>query len=214
MSEYSVGIEDHYAWANFVSVTTSGSDDILLDRRRVALLGQNLTGSPYHGEAVHMPLSDAEKLVREVTASANAHAKLALSALIAELAPATCRGIAIRVPPLAEWPQTVAEVEANTWIRNRADGMIYHHALTQAAAQLDITVFHFEKDTVLEAAAQIRGRSTDDFERQLKALGKRLGPRWRQGHVVACAAAILAHVSGAARSSIGPATEGALPSRS
>jgi|GEM_PF-7049625 len=24
MSEYSIGIEDHYAWANLVSVTTSG----------------------------------------------------------------------------------------------------------------------------------------------------------------------------------------------
>ncbi|HEY2150285.1 MAG TPA: hypothetical protein VGH34_05725 [Vicinamibacterales bacterium] len=214
MSEYSVGIEDHYAWANLVSVTTSGSDDVLLDRRRVALLGHNLAGSPYHGEGVHMPLSDAEKLVHEVTASANAHATSALSSLIAELAPATCRGIAIRVPPLSEWPQTVAEVEANTWIRNRADGMIYHHALTQAAAQLDLKVYHFEKDKILEAAAQARRRSVDDFERQLKALGTALGPPWRQGHVVACAAAILAHVSADARSSAGPSTEGAVPSRS
>jgi hypothetical protein len=187
---------------------------VLLDRRRAALLGPNLTGSPYHGEAVHMPLSEAEKLVRAVTASANAHAKSALSSLIAELAPATCRGIAIRVPPLVEWPQTVAEVQANTWIRNRADGMIYHHALTQAAAQLDLKIFYFEKVTVLEAAAQSRTRSRHDFEHDLKTLGTRLGPPWRKGHVVACAAAILAHVSSGATSSIGPLTEGAVPSRS
>jgi hypothetical protein len=40
MSEYSIGIEDHYAWANLVSVTTSGPREILLDKRRVELLDQ------------------------------------------------------------------------------------------------------------------------------------------------------------------------------
>ncbi len=48
MSEYSIGIEDHYAWANLVSVTTSGPNEILLDKRRVELLDQQLTASPYH----------------------------------------------------------------------------------------------------------------------------------------------------------------------
>jgi len=45
-------------------------------------------------------------------------------------------------------PSTVAEAHASTWITNRADGMIYHQALTQAAAQLDLKVFYFEKDEV------------------------------------------------------------------
>src|SRR5256885_8121563 len=101
MSEYSIGIEDHYAWANLVSVTTSGPNESLLDRRRVELLDQELTGSPYHHETLRMPLSEAEQLVRDVQASANQRAISALSLLIEELAPAKCRGIAIRVPPLS-----------------------------------------------------------------------------------------------------------------
>src|SRR5438477_11315364 len=137
MSEYSIGIEDHYAWANLVSVTTSGPREILLDQRRGELLDQQLTASPYHHGTLQMPPSVAEKLVREVKASANEGAKSALSSLIGELAPARCRGIAIRVPPLPDLPATVAEVHANAWITNRADGMIYHQALTQAAARLD-----------------------------------------------------------------------------
>src|SRR2546425_11980935 len=60
MSEYSIGIEDHYAWANLVSVTTSGPNEILLDKRRVELLDQQLTASPYHHESLQMPLSGAE----------------------------------------------------------------------------------------------------------------------------------------------------------
>jgi hypothetical protein len=142
-----------------------------------------------------MPLAAAEKLVREVKTSANQRAKSALSSLIGELAPANCRRIAIRVPPLPELPATVAEVHANTWITNRADGMIYHQALTQAAAELNLRIVYFEKDNVLELAAQARGKTASELERQLKAFRTTLGPPWRQGQVLACAGAILAHVS-------------------
>jgi len=195
MSEYSIGIEDHYAWANLVSVTTSGPDEIVLDRRRVQLLDLQLAASPYHHDTLQMPLSEAEKLVRDVRTSANKRAKSALSSLIKELAPAKCRGIAIRVPPLPQLPATVAEAHASTWITNRADGMIYHQALTQAAVKLNLRVFYFEKDRVLELAAQARGKTARDLERQLKAFRTTIGPPWRKGHVVACAGAILAHVS-------------------
>lgn len=197
MSEYCIGIEDHYAWANLVSVTSSGSREILLDKRRVELLDHQLAASPYHHDTLRMPLSEADKLVREVQASANTRAASALSSLVRELAPAECRGIAIRVPPLPNVPATVAEAHASAWITNRADGMIYHHALTQAASALGLRIFYFGKDTVLELAAQARGKTARDLERQLKALGTRLGPPWRKGHVLACAGAICAHASAA-----------------
>ncbi len=197
MTEYSIGIEDHYAWANLVSVTTSGVNEILLDKRRVELLDEQLAASPYHHETLQMSLSGAEKLVRDVKTSANNRARSALSSLIGELAPAKCRGIAIRVPPLPNLPATVTEVHANTRIMNRADGMIYHQALTQAAAQLNLGVFYFEKDNVLELAAQARGKTVRDLERHLKAFGTTLGRPWRKGQVVACAGAIFAHVSAA-----------------
>src|SRR5216117_1041148 len=197
MTEYSIGIEDHYAWANLVSVTTSGANEILLDKRRVELVDEQLAASPYHHETLQMPLSGAEKLVRHVKTSANNRARSALSSLIEELAPAKCRGIAIRVPPLRDLPAPVTEVHANTSIRNPADGMIYHQALTQAAAQLNLRVFYFEKDNVLGLAAQARGKTARDLERQLKAFGTTVGPPRSEEHVVACAGAIFAHVSAA-----------------
>lgn len=197
MSEYSIGVEDHYAWANLLSVTTSGANEILLDQRRVELLDQHLAASPYHHETLQMPRPEAEKLVRDVRTSANERATSALSSVIRDLAPARCRGIAIRVPPLPDLPATVAEVHASTWIVNRADGMIYHHALTQAAAQLDLRIVYFEKDNVLELAAQARGKTARDLERHLKAFGTTLGGPWRKGQIVACAGAIFAHVSAA-----------------
>jgi hypothetical protein len=77
---------------------------------------------------------------------------------------------------------------------NRADGMIYHHALTQAAAQLHLRVIYFEKNTILALAARARGTTARDLEHRLKAFGSTHGRPWRKGHVVACAGAIFAHV--------------------
>ena len=195
MSEYWIGIDDHYAWANLVSVTTFGPDERLLDRRRVELLDQSLAASPYHHDTLHMSLSLAEELVREVQASASSRAISALSSLLADLAPATCRGIAIRVPPLPELPATIAEAHANAWVTNRADGMIYHQALTSAAAQLNLRVFDFEKATVLADAAEARGTTARDLERRLKDFATICGRPWNKAHVLACAGAILAHAS-------------------
>ena len=194
MSEYSVGIEDHYAWANLVSVTTSGPEERLLDKRRVELLDQPLAASPYHHDSLRMPLTRAEKLVSDVITSANDRASSALASLIGDLAPAKCRAIAIRVPPLPALP-AVTEAQADAWVRNRADGMIYHQALTQAAAQLGLRVFYFERTNVLELAARARGKSARDLERLLKAFATTHGRPWRKGQVVACAGAIFAHHS-------------------
>jgi hypothetical protein len=78
---------------------------------------------------------------------------------------------------------------------NRADGMMYHRALTRAAAALDLSVFYFAKDTVLELAAQARRTTASDLERRLKRLGTTFEGPWRKGQIVACAGALLAHVS-------------------
>ncbi len=192
MSDFVVGIEDHYAWANLVSVAADGSDARILDRRRVELLDTGLPASPYHGDTIGMPLLEAESLVRDVRRSAAQRATAALATLIADLSPATCRGIAIRTPPLTRLPERVAEAHADARIRNRADGMIYHLALTDAARARGLEVLFFDRGTVLALAAAARGTTPQALEQQLQQLGKRYGPPWRRGHVVASAGALLA----------------------
>jgi hypothetical protein len=103
--------------------------------------------------------------------------------------------VAIRLPPLAHLPETAAEAQANAAMRNRADGMIYHQALTDAARQLGLRVLHFDRATILSHAAKARELPAQDFERRLRDFGRVLGPPWRRGHVIACAAAIWAHVT-------------------
>ena len=192
MSDYSIGIEDHYAWANLVCVAISGPGEVLRAKRRVELLDPALPASPYHRDTLRMPIDEAEALVRDVRASANARATAALSTLIAELAPARCRAVAIRVPPISQLPPSVAEAHADTRVLNRADGMIYHQALTNAARELGLSVVPFEKATVIALAAHARGSTASELEQRLKSLGKVHGPPWQKGHITACAGAILA----------------------
>jgi hypothetical protein len=194
MTYFAIGIEDHYGWANLVSVAASGPDISIIDKRRVDLIEPHLPASPYHHETLRMRTSEAEQLVRTVQASAHKRARTALAILITELAPATCRAIAIRTPPLAELPAKVAEAHANYFVMCRADGMIYHQALTRAAAQLNLTMHHFDKSKIIELAAHVRGLKSATLEGQLNALGKTLGPPWRKGHVIACAGALVANV--------------------
>lgn len=192
MSDFIVGIEDHYAWANLVSVSDDGADAQLLDRRRVELLDPGLPSSPYHGDTIGMARHDAERVVDDVRRSAARRAASALETLIADLSTASCRGVAIRTAPLTRLPDSVAEAHADAWIRNRADGMIYHQALTDAARALGLEVFVFDRTTVLARAAAARGTTAAELEQQLQQLGKRHGPPWRKGHVVASAGALVA----------------------
>ncbi|HEX6048472.1 MAG TPA: hypothetical protein VFZ21_04365 [Gemmatimonadaceae bacterium] len=199
MNEYFVGVEDHYAWANLVSIYTHGADVALLDRRRVTLLDPRLPAAPYHHDSRHLSLPEAEQLVLEVGASANDHAAAALSALLDDLAPAACGGLAIRVPPLPRMPASAAEALGDARVMNRADGMIYHDALTRAATQLGLNVTFFEKGNVLVRVAESCGTTAQELERRLKALGHAHGPPWRSGHVLACAGALLAQAVAARR---------------
>jgi len=48
MTYFTIGVEDHYGWANLVSVAASGPEITVLDKRRVDLIEPNLATSPYH----------------------------------------------------------------------------------------------------------------------------------------------------------------------
>jgi hypothetical protein len=38
MTYFTIGVEDHYGWANLVSVAASGPDITVIDKRRVDLI--------------------------------------------------------------------------------------------------------------------------------------------------------------------------------
>ena len=176
---------DHGGWAILVSVQAKDGGYAVVDRRRVEIIDPGLATQPYHHDTLRMNLEDAERLVRGVRESALQCARRALSELQVDT-------IAMREPPLARLPDTVAEVHASYPVMCRADGMLYHVALTEAAASLGIGVVTFARGTERGRAAEAAGITVARLDSFLNGLRATLGPPWQQEHKEATARAIAA----------------------
>lgn len=106
-----VSVAEHTGWAHFVCVAARGNVPAVIERRRVRLIDQGLPTQPYEHDSRAMREDDANALIARVRRSIAARAFDALQPVATELAPAyAVVALAIRQPPFAELPRTVAEV--------------------------------------------------------------------------------------------------------
>lgn len=194
-----VGCADHYGLAQCVCVTLENDIPKVVDRRELRLVGSDVPSSPYHHDTLGMDAREAEELVAVVQRSVQAHTQAALRELRDALgSSAHLRAMAIRTPPLDQMPRTAAEAHASYFVQCRADGMLYHHALTTAAADLGMEVITHARGEEFANAARARGTNEQAIKDLLAREGKRLGPPWTQEHQRAAAAA-LAVLAGASQ---------------
>ena len=103
----------------------------------------------------------------------------------------------IREPTLAHLPATVGEVHRSYHVQCRADGMLYHSAICEAARQRDWQlVFHRRGEELAKAAAAVQA-SAREVERFINDYRQTLKPPWTAEYRHAFAAAIgsLSHQS-------------------
>src|SRR6476659_8576284 len=106
-----VSAAEHAGWAHLVCVAAPGNVPAVVERRRVTLIGEGLPTMPYHHESIGMREYDANALIARVRRSIATCAARALRDLVTELAPKhAVVALAIRKPPFAELPGTVAAV--------------------------------------------------------------------------------------------------------
>jgi hypothetical protein len=193
------GIADHYGLAQCVCVTLDNNTPKVVDRRELRLVGRDVPSSPYHHDTLGMDPREAEELVELVQRSVKEHTHAALRELRDALGrDVQLRAMAIRTPPLEKMPRTAAEAHASYFVQCRADGMLYHHALTTAAADLGMEVVTHSRGEEFANAAKALGNSEQAIKDLLAREGKRLGPPWTQEHQRAAAAA-LALLGGASK---------------
>jgi hypothetical protein len=183
------GISDHYAWAAAVSVVARNGQPEVVDRRKMELLAPGLPASPYHHDTVTMDAAIAEALVKQVQSSALRCARRELEGLREELK-GDLVAIVLREPPLPALPASVAEAQASYHVLTRADGMIYHHALCAAAAELGIRVELIARGEERPLAASALGVDLAVLDRWLSDLRKTLGPPWQKDQQEATARAV------------------------
>ena len=186
-----VGVADHNGWAVLVSVAAVNGEPRVVDRRRVELIEKGVPSQPYHHETLAMGEAEAEQLLRRVRKSVGACTARAFDRLATELAPRyRVSSITLREPPLAQLPATVAEVHRSYHVTCRADGMLYHSAICDAARQRDWDVALHHRGEELANAAQALRETEQEVDRFLKDLRQTVQAPWTAEHRHACAAAI------------------------
>jgi hypothetical protein len=186
-----VGVADHNGWAMLVTVAAIDDLPAVVDRRRVELIEKGLPSQPYHHETVGLGEAEAEQLVRKVKRSVAACAALAFDRLSADLSREyRISSVAIRQPPLDEFPATVADVHRSYYVFCRADAMLYHSAIISDADRRGWPVLLHRRGEELELAADALRLDASHLERFINDLKSTLGPPWSAEHRNAFAAAI------------------------
>jgi hypothetical protein len=196
--DIAVGVSDHYGSAEFVTVKRAkqGSRSnqsindryLLVARRRVALIGGSLASSPYHHEALKLPLADAERLILKVRASVADHCRKALAEHICAYG---VQALAIQASPYASLPGSLKEVLASWHLTCAADGMMYRETIAECAAELGLGVVRYPRqaDPFAAAAKELRCTKSQVAD-LLKEFGQQAGKPWRKEHRVAAANAL------------------------
>jgi hypothetical protein len=188
-----ISVADHAGWAHLVCVAAPGNMPAVVERRRVTLIDAGLPTLPYHHESISMREDEANALIARVRRSIAGCTSRALHGVVTDLTPAyPVVALAIREPPFAELPETVAAVRQSYRLQCAADGMMYQLALCRAARDLGLDVHLCRRGEETARAAARLEVHPDDMESFVSGTGRPSGPPWTQEHRRAYAAGIAA----------------------
>jgi hypothetical protein len=159
----------------------------------VTLIDAGLPAMPYEHETGAMREDEANALIARVRRSIEARTSAALQRIVTELAPAhAVVALAIRKPPVADLPRTVADVRQSNRLLYSADGMLYQLAFCRAARQLELDVHECRRGEETSRAAEQLRVTVAEIEEFVSRSGRPPGPPWTQEHRRAYAAGIVA----------------------
>ena len=183
-----IGASDHYGRAELVTLAVAAAAPILLDRRRVELIGKGLPSAPYHHEALKLDIGAANDLVNRVRRSVAEHASAAISIVLA-----TYRAQVLILPasPHDSLPDSLEEVLSSRPLTFAADGMLYRESLAKAAAEHGMEVRRYARKTdPTLLAADAMGVDVAKVTSLIAQFGREAGAPWRKDHKMAAAAAL------------------------
>ena len=183
-----IGASDHYARAELVTLAVRDAAPVFLDRRRVALIDEDLPSAPYHHEALELDIGAAIELVNRVRRSVAEHASAAISTL---LATHRARVMILPASPYTRLPDSLEEILSSRPLTHAADGMLYRETLAEAAAELGLEVRRYPRKTdPTVLAAEAMGVDAAEVTSLIARFGREAGAPWRKDHKMAAAAGL------------------------
>jgi hypothetical protein len=185
-----VGFATHSGWAIAVTAGTDNAGQLrVVDRRRVALVDDDLPRQAYHA-AAELDATAGEELVARVEASIVARAGAALREILHACGDASVQGIGVVGEPRPI--PAVAEVLASHARMHACEGEQYRRGIVEAANDLGVAVMRIGPIELSRLGRVLRW-DADRTQRELAAVRAQLGPPWQADHKQAALAALAAH---------------------
>ncbi|HEX3682630.1 MAG TPA: hypothetical protein VHU83_08795 [Bryobacteraceae bacterium] len=182
LARAALGLRAHSGWAVLVAVAGTLTSPAVILRRRIEMCDRRVSGSvqPYHAARL-MKLEAAQAFLNERADSSRRMASEAIRTALDEL---TAQGhqAAASCILLGSGRVThgLAAILASHPAVHTAEGEFYRDALRWGCESCGLTVSGVKERDLLSQSAAALHLASDEIERRLAALGKLIGPPWRQ----------------------------------
>jgi len=193
MKAVALGFRAHSGWAVVVAVAGSPSQPIVLERRRIEIADAAIPGSrqPFHA-AEDLDVGEAEALINRCRDSSQALATAAIRKLASQLAEryslSASGMIAGSGRPLPDLPAILRSHA----LLHAAEGEFFREVLARASESCALPVRRVQERAIWERSAEVFHLRPETLQQQIQALGRSLGPPWRQDEKLASLAAWIA----------------------
>ena len=189
-----LGFRVHSGWAALVAVTGPLKSFAVIDRNHIPLADPAIKGSvqPYHA-AEPRPFADAERLIHRCIDSSRNLAYIELRKALDDLHRKgyRARACGLLLASGRPLPDLAATLASHALIHT-AEGQLFRDAVTHAAQRCELPMLKLKERELLDHAAIRLGISATEVPHRLTALGRSLGPPWRQDEKYAALVAALA----------------------
>jgi hypothetical protein len=166
----------------------------IVERRRLELCDPGIAGSkqPFH-TAEPMAFSDAELFIARCRTATEtlAHAAIASLSVAATKHQLKMTNCALLCASGRRLP-ALKNVLASHALIHAAEGEFYRGAISGACKRLSIRVIRIRERDTLRQAVDASGVTETEIKERLAAMGKSLGPPWREDQKLATLAALIA----------------------
>ncbi len=189
-----IGFRAHSGWAAVVALASRDEELRVLHRGRLELVrpGPDAVRQPFHA-AEGESLESAADIVARSAGEARRLARDGLRELLRSLDAGGCAAsrAALLIAAGRKLPDLPAILASHALI-HAAEGELFRDAIRSAARDCGLSLIDVPEREIWTRASRERGCTPGQLQTQVGALGKEIGPPWRQDEKLSAAAALLA----------------------
>jgi len=189
-----VGFRAHSGWAAAVALAGPADAPTVITRRRIEMVDRGRPGpaQPYHA-SVGLDIREAQRIVGDCAARAAALATTGLRAMVEDLRALghEVTGCGLLLASGRPLP-ALESILASHALIHTAEGELFREALRAACRACGLRVAGVKERDLFTLAAVDLGITTQRIEEHVTAMGKAMGPPWRQDEKFAAVAAWMA----------------------